>query len=45
LFSAVLGDPHQAHSYWQEALTRYTDLGVPEADQVRAELAAADSRD
>jgi tetratricopeptide (TPR) repeat protein/transcriptional regulator with XRE-family HTH domain len=34
------GDLGQARRHWQQALTLYTDLGVPEADQVRAQLAA-----
>ncbi|MGH3754071.1 MAG: ATP-binding protein, partial [Pseudonocardiaceae bacterium] len=36
------GDPDQARWHWREALTRYTDLGIPEADDVRAHLAALD---
>ena len=36
------GDPGQARHHWQQALALYTDLGAPEADQVRAQLAAAD---
>jgi len=35
------GDSGQARSHWQQALARYTDLGIPEAEQVRAEIAAA----
>jgi tetratricopeptide (TPR) repeat protein len=31
------GDPRARH-HWEEALSRYADLGVPEADQVRANL-------
>jgi DNA-binding SARP family transcriptional activator/tetratricopeptide (TPR) repeat protein len=38
---AVL-DPSQARPHWQQALALYSSLGVPEADQVRAEIAAAD---
>ncbi|MGH3156420.1 MAG: tetratricopeptide repeat protein, partial [Streptosporangiaceae bacterium] len=34
-----LGDPVQARHHQQEALARYTELGDPEADQVRARLA------
>jgi hypothetical protein len=30
---------------WQEALTLYTDLRVPEADEVQDQLAAVGSRD
>jgi hypothetical protein len=33
-------DPGQARPHWQQALALYTDLGVPEAGQVRAEVAA-----
>jgi DNA-binding SARP family transcriptional activator/Tfp pilus assembly protein PilF len=36
-------EPEQARDHWQRALTLYTYLGVPEADQVRAELTAADN--
>ena len=36
------GDPCQAHHHWQEALTLYTDLGTPEAAQVRAQLTTTD---
>jgi tetratricopeptide (TPR) repeat protein/DNA-binding XRE family transcriptional regulator len=35
------GDPGQARHQWHEALILYTGLGAPEADQVRAQLAAA----
>jgi DNA-binding SARP family transcriptional activator/Tfp pilus assembly protein PilF len=35
------GDLGQARRHWQRALTLYTALGVPEADQVRAQLADA----
>jgi DNA-binding SARP family transcriptional activator/Tfp pilus assembly protein PilF len=35
------GDLVQARHHWQEALTRYAKLGVPEADQVRAQLSAS----
>jgi tetratricopeptide (TPR) repeat protein len=34
------GDSRQARHHWQEALTRYTAIGAPEADQIRAQLAA-----
>jgi tetratricopeptide (TPR) repeat protein len=33
------GDLGQARHHWNEALTLYTTLGVPEADEVRAHLA------
>ena len=39
------GDLGQARSHWQEALGLYTELGVPEAGQVRAQLAAADGQE
>jgi tetratricopeptide (TPR) repeat protein len=35
------GDSGQAHHHWQEALTLYTALNAPEADQVRTQLTAA----
>jgi DNA-binding SARP family transcriptional activator/Tfp pilus assembly protein PilF len=35
------GDLDEAHRHWQQALAIYTELGVPEADQVRAQLAPA----
>jgi DNA-binding SARP family transcriptional activator/tetratricopeptide (TPR) repeat protein len=34
------GDVVQARRHWQEALARYADQGVPDADAVRARLAA-----
>ena len=34
-----------ARRHWQEALTLYTDLGAPEADQVRTQLTTADNDD
>jgi DNA-binding SARP family transcriptional activator/tetratricopeptide (TPR) repeat protein len=36
------GHPGQARRHWEQALARYTGIGAPEADQVRAQLAAAD---
>jgi tetratricopeptide (TPR) repeat protein len=36
------GDPGRARRHRQEALTRYDELGAPEADQIRALLAADD---
>src|SRR5262249_3872058 len=33
-----VGKTHDARWHWQQALTRYTRLGVPEATRVRAEL-------
>jgi tetratricopeptide (TPR) repeat protein len=38
------GNAAEAHRHWQEALTQYTDLGVPEAGEVRDRLAALDRR-
>lgn len=38
-------DPSRARQHWQRALALYTDLGVPEAGQVRAELATANHDD
>jgi Tfp pilus assembly protein PilF len=35
------GAAGQARRHWQEALTLYAALGVPEADQVRAQLTMA----
>jgi hypothetical protein len=35
------GDPARAVDHWQHALTLYTDLGAPEAVQVRMRLATA----
>jgi DNA-binding SARP family transcriptional activator/tetratricopeptide (TPR) repeat protein len=35
------GDPGQARHHWQQALTVYTELGAPEAGDVRARLTAA----
>jgi tetratricopeptide (TPR) repeat protein len=34
------GDPGQALQHWRRALDRYADLGLPEADAVRAEVTA-----
>ncbi len=34
------GDPDQARHHWRQALALYTDLGVPEADDVHAHLTA-----
>jgi DNA-binding SARP family transcriptional activator/tetratricopeptide (TPR) repeat protein len=39
------GKPGQARHHWQEAVTLYTNLGAPEADQIRAQLTAADNGD
>lgn len=37
-----LGDPDQAREQWRQALALYEELGVPEADDVRARLSALD---
>jgi DNA-binding SARP family transcriptional activator/Tfp pilus assembly protein PilF len=37
------GDSGQARLHWQQALALYTELGAPEADQVRAKLAVTGS--
>lgn len=34
------GDPVKARHHWQETLARYTAIGGPEADEIRARLAA-----
>ena len=34
-----LGDPERARRHWQRALEIFTELGTPEADEVRAQLA------
>jgi tetratricopeptide (TPR) repeat protein/DNA-binding XRE family transcriptional regulator len=34
------GDPSGARRHWQEAVALFAELGTPEADQVRAQLAA-----
>jgi DNA-binding SARP family transcriptional activator len=36
-------DPAQARSHWQQALARYTAIGAPDAEQIHAQLAAADN--
>jgi len=36
----AVGDRSQARHHWQQALGLYAQLGAPEADQVRAQLAA-----
>jgi DNA-binding SARP family transcriptional activator len=47
LAHAYHADGHslQARHHWQEALIRYTAIGAPEADQIRAQLTMADSGD
>ena len=39
----VLGDPVRAREHFAQALARYADLGLPEADEVRAQLAELDA--
>lgn len=36
----ALGDLDRARSHWRQALTRYTELGAPEAERLGAALAA-----
>jgi tetratricopeptide (TPR) repeat protein/transcriptional regulator with XRE-family HTH domain len=38
---ALLGESGEARKHWLQALNIYDDLGLPEADQVRSELAQA----
>jgi len=38
----VVDNPTQARHHYQHALTLYTDLGTPEADQIRAHPATVD---
>lgn len=38
----VAGDLDQARHHWRQVLAIYTDLGVPDADDVRAQLIAVD---
>jgi DNA-binding SARP family transcriptional activator/Tfp pilus assembly protein PilF len=40
----ALGDLDRARHHWHQALALYTELGVPEAAAVRAQLAALDDR-
>jgi DNA-binding SARP family transcriptional activator/tetratricopeptide (TPR) repeat protein len=39
------GDSLQARHHWQEALTRYTAIGAPEATEIRARLAGGGDGD
>jgi DNA-binding SARP family transcriptional activator/tetratricopeptide (TPR) repeat protein len=39
------GDPGQARRHWRQALALYTELGTPEAGEVRAQLSAAGDDD
>jgi DNA-binding SARP family transcriptional activator/tetratricopeptide (TPR) repeat protein len=41
----ALARPDQARDHWEQALTLYTYLGVPEAGQARARLAETGNRD
>ena len=36
------GDPDQARQHWRQALALYTDLGVPEADDIHVHLTTLD---
>jgi len=38
------GEPEHARRHWQQALTLYTQLGAPEADQVRSRLSAQETK-
>jgi hypothetical protein len=38
------GEPARAHRHLQQALALFTELGAPEADQLRAQLATAGER-
>ena len=41
---AVAGDPTGARPHWEQALARYTEMGVPhDADRIRAKLAVTDN--
>jgi tetratricopeptide (TPR) repeat protein len=40
----ALGRPARARRHYRRALTRYIDLGMPEADEVRAHLATEEQR-
>jgi hypothetical protein len=39
----ITGDVDEARRHWQQALTIYTELGVPESDQIRTHLATIDN--
>jgi hypothetical protein len=39
------GHPGPARSHWRAALDLYTELGAPEAGQVKAQLGTADVHD
>jgi tetratricopeptide (TPR) repeat protein len=40
---AASGAESQARRHWREALTRYTEIGAPQAEQIRARLEASQS--
>jgi len=40
--SHATGDPDQDRHHWRQALALYTDLGVPEADDIPAHLTVLD---
>jgi tetratricopeptide (TPR) repeat protein len=37
----AVGDPGMARRHWQQAFTRYAEMGAPESGQIHAELSAA----
>jgi tetratricopeptide (TPR) repeat protein len=39
----AMGDRDKAHRHWRDALALYTDLGYPEADRLRDDLATLDA--
>lgn len=41
----AVGALDEARRHWHQALSRYTELGAPEADQVRAHLTIANDQD
>jgi tetratricopeptide (TPR) repeat protein len=41
----TLGDPALAREHYQHALTLYTDLDMPEAEQIRTQLASIDDNE
>ena len=41
----AIGKTGTAHDHWQQAITAYEEIGVPEAEQVRISLAELDAAD
>jgi DNA-binding SARP family transcriptional activator/Flp pilus assembly protein TadD len=41
----ITGDPRRSRYHWERALTLYTELGVPEADEVRVQIAASSGQE